>query len=135
MKDDNHKTKSPPFPNELEPTLEAKPYDDNSCISLHALNVMMVPSILKLISKIHGKNVVILIDGGLTNNFIQTRWTTYFELPIHPSPYMRVTVGNGVEFQCGGTCTQVPLQLGDTLFMLDLLLLPIFGADIVLEVH
>lgn len=44
-------------------------------------------------------------------------------------------VGNGAQLQCRGECMQVPLQLGDAIFPVDLLLLLVFGADIVLGVH
>ena len=43
------------------------------CILFHALNGFVVPSTLKIARKIHGKEVVVLIDSGSTNNFIQTR--------------------------------------------------------------
>lgn len=36
---------------------------------------------------------------------------------------------------CGGECQQVPLKLGDATFAINLLLLPIYGADLVLGVQ
>lgn len=105
------------------------------CISFHALNGYMVPSTLKIAGKIYGKELVVLIDSGSTNNFIQTRWANHLKLPVQPSSHLRVTVGNGEVLNCGGECQQVPLHLGDMVFPVDLLLLPVFGADIVLGVH
>lgn len=35
----------------------------------------------------------------------------------------------------GGECLQVPLKLGEAIFLVYLLLLPVFGADVVLGVH
>lgn len=37
--------------------------------------------------------------------------------------------------ECGGACLQVPIQLGTALFLVDLLLLPVFGTNVVLGVH
>lgn len=48
---------------------------------------------------------------------------------------MRVMVGNSVELQCDGKYIQVPLQHSEAVFMIDLLLLPVFGVDIVLGVN
>ncbi|XP_039126949.1 uncharacterized protein LOC120263108 [Dioscorea cayenensis subsp. rotundata] len=107
----------------------------NPCISFHALNGLTIPSTLKITGKIHGKDVVVLIDGGSTNNFIQTRWAHHLNLPIQQSSHLRVTVGNGEVLTCGGECQRVPLQLGEVVFPVDLLLLPVFCAGIVLGVH
>lgn len=76
--------------------------NDTPCISYHALNGFTVPSTLKLAGQIHGKDVVVFIDGGSTNNFIQSRWATHLGLPI----------------QCGGESLHVPLQLGTLCFRL-----------------
>lgn len=58
---------------ELEPPDEVAGTTIIPCISFHALNGFTVPSTLKISGKIHGKDLVVLIDGGSTNNFIQTR--------------------------------------------------------------
>lgn len=44
---------------------EANPY-----ISFHALNGFIVPSTLKIPGKLFDMDVVVLIDGSSTNNFI-----------------------------------------------------------------
>lgn len=41
-------------------------------ISFNAFTGLAVPSTLKLVRSINGQSVVVLIDGGSTNNFIQT---------------------------------------------------------------
>lgn len=109
--------------------------DNTPCISYHALNGFLVPSTLKIAGKLFGKDVMVLIDSGSRNNFIQTRWANHLHLTVQPSFHLRVTVGNGEFLTCGGECLQVPLQLGDTIFSIDLILLPVFGVDIVLGVN
>lgn len=59
----------------------------------------------------------------------------HLNLPVQPSPHLRVTVGNGDSLSCAGTCLQVPLRLDDATFNVDLMLLPIYGADLVLGVQ
>lgn len=44
-------------------------------------------------------------------------------------------VGNGNFVSCGGACRQVSLQFGEATFSVDMLLLPIYGADLVLAVQ
>lgn len=92
----------------------------------------LVPWTLKIASSINGKEVVVLVDGGSTNNFIQSRLAAHLNLTIQPSAYLRVTVGNGEAVSCGGECVEVPLKMGDEIFAVDLILLPIYGADLVL---
>lgn len=105
------------------------------CISFHALVGALVPSTLKLAGKINGKVVTVLIDGGSTNNFLQSRLASHLGLTVQAAPHLNVTIGNGAQLQCGGECLQVPLQLGEAIFPVDLLLLPVFGADIGLGVY
>lgn len=59
----------------LAPTAPDPPPDTTydpevPCISFHALNGVLGPSTLKLPGKIHNQDVVVLIDGDSTNNFI-----------------------------------------------------------------
>ncbi|KAJ0970323.1 hypothetical protein J5N97_023200 [Dioscorea zingiberensis] len=105
------------------------------CISFHALTGHLVPSTLKLAGTILGHAVVVLIDSGSTNNFIQARLASHLGLTVQPSPHLRVTVGNGDSVDCSGACFQVPLKIDQALFKVDLMLLPIYGADVVLGVQ
>ena len=77
------------------------------CISFHALNGFLVPSTLKIVRKTFSKEVMVLIDSGPTNNFIQTQWAHHLGLPVQPSSHLKVTVGNGEILTCEGECLQV----------------------------
>jgi len=92
----------------------------------------LVPSTLKLAGKLNGHPVVLLIDGGSTNNFIQVQLASHLGLTIQPSQYLRITFGNGEYMTCAGLCSQVPLHVDQSTFLVNLLLLPIYGADIIL---
>ena len=94
-----------------------------------------MPSTLKLAGNINGQEVVVLIDGSATYNFIQSRLAEHLGLTIQPLPHLQVTVGNGESLGCSGKCRQVPIKLNDALVSVGPLLLPIYGADLVLGVQ
>lgn len=94
----------------------------------------IIPSTLKLAGSINGQAVMVLIDGGSTNNFIQSRLADQLQLVVQPSSHLRVTVSNGDALTCGGECSGVPLKIGKALFTVDVILLPIYSADVVLSV-
>lgn len=108
---------------------------DTPCISFHALMGRMVPSTLKLSGSIIGKEMIVLVDDGSMNNFIQSRLATHLNLTIQPSAHMRVTVSNGDALSCGSECLTVKLKLGAAIFDIDLIFLPIYNADLVLGVQ
>lgn len=103
--------------------------------SLHVLIGQVVPATLKISGSINGHEVVILIDGGSTNNFIQTRLAMHLGLPVQPSAHLRMPVKNGDSVFCKGACVRVPLKLDRISFPVNLLLLPIYGIDVVLGVQ
>lgn len=81
---------------------------------------------------IHGYEVVVLIDGGLTNNFIQSKLVTHLGLTVKLSPHLHITVGNSQGLTWAGECSTVPFHFGQASFSMNLLLLPIYGADHIL---
>ena len=85
----------------------------------------MVFSNLKPAGSIFGCEKIVVIDGGSTNNFIQTHLVSHLHLVIQFSPYLKVTVGNGKSVSCGNVSLQVPLKLSKAQFSVDLLLLPL----------
>lgn len=108
---------------------------DTPCISFYALMGQIIPSTLKITGSINGKKIIILVDGGSTNNLVQSKLATYLNLLLQLSSHLRVTVGNGDALTCGGECLGIPLKLGLAMFKVDLILLPVYGADIVLGVQ
>lgn len=80
---------------EILPVISSRGMGDEAhCISFHALTSQLVPSILKLEGTIQRQQVVVLIDGSLTNNFIQSHLATHLGLAVQPSQYLRVTFYN-----------------------------------------
>ncbi|CAM8893647.1 unnamed protein product [Rhodiola kirilowii] len=115
------------------PLVEALPeVDATPTISYHALQGQFVPSTLRIAGTIQGKAVVVLIDSGPTHNFIQTRVARHLNMEVEQSQYMNVTVGNGESLQCEGWCPKAQLLLGGRGYLVDLHIIPIYGADVVL---
>ena len=95
----------------------------------------VVPLTLKITGEINGKEVIVFMDGRSTNNFVQSKLASHLNPLVQPSTYLRVTVGNGDALMCGGECSGVSLKMGQATIRVDLILLPIYGAEIVLGVQ
>lgn len=128
-------TDTEPQPLHIIPATDPHPDQSELNISLHALEGHHVPSTIRIASALAGKPVTVLIDGGSTHNFMQTKLATLLHLPIHPSPHLKVTVGNGQAINCEGVCSKATLLLDGHSFSVDLHLLQLHGADIVLGVQ
>ena len=63
--------------------------DEPPCISFHVLTDQVVPSTLKLLGSVWGREVVVLIDGGSTNNFIQTHLESHLGLAVQSSSHLK----------------------------------------------
>ena len=79
--------------------------------------------------------MVILVVGGSIHNFIQEPLAKLLGLSSQASPLLSVMVGNGQHLNCDQLCEGVPVLIQDTLFMVDLHLLPLSDANVVLRVQ
>ncbi|GAU29612.1 hypothetical protein TSUD_164620 [Trifolium subterraneum] len=104
-------------------------------ISFHAMSGTNVPTIIRIPGHLANHPVTVLIDGGSTHNFIQTRLAKFLGLPSNPANTLKVMVGNGSILNCYGLCASTPLTLHKEKFEVDLYTLPLCGADVVLGVH
>ncbi|KAL5810906.1 hypothetical protein ACOSQ4_027474 [Xanthoceras sorbifolium] len=52
-------------------------------ISFHAMAYTNHPQTIRVLSKLKNKEVIVLIDGGSTHNFIDQSIATQFGLPIY----------------------------------------------------
>ncbi|XP_028191387.1 uncharacterized protein LOC114377177 [Glycine soja] len=104
-------------------------------ISLNSLAGHIAPETLRLVGTISGQQVLILIDGGSTHNFIQEQLVSKLGLHCRQTTPLRVMVGNGQHLECQQLCTEIPVEIQTTSFTVDLYVLPISGANIVLGVQ
>lgn len=131
--DDDDDAMSIPPPIESPPP---EPSDDSAVqISFNALSGTPAPESLRLFGSIAKTRVTVLIDGGSTHNFIQTRLAKFLALPTLQSRALQVMVGNGTLLECAEICQNIPLTIQGHTFEVDLHILPISGADIVLGIQ
>lgn len=90
----------------MDPSLvdpQPKPLDEvgfpQAQISLHTLSGHLALETLRLVGQIAQWEVVILVDGGSTHNFVRA-----LDLHSRPTTPLRVMVGNGHEIECYCLC-------------------------------
>ncbi|XP_006584232.1 uncharacterized protein [Glycine max] len=121
---------SPAVPSDIEMDHTLTPH-----ISLNAMEGTPTPQTFRVLGSLKCHQVVILVDGGSTHNFIQSRVAKFLELPSTPTPVLQVMVGNGHTLDCDTLSRQVPVWIQGHEFTLDLHHLPLCGADLVLGVQ
>lgn len=104
-------------------------------ISMNALAGQFHPSTLCVTGHCAGKKVKILIDNGSNNNFIKASVATRLKLPHIAISGFKVGTRSGVSLQCERKCADVKLKIQGHVFMTDLFVLEIKGADVVLGVQ
>ena len=104
-------------------------------ISLNVMEGTPAPQTFHLLGSLRNHQVVILVDGGSTHNFIQMRMAKFFALSFVSTLVVCVMVGNGNTLDCDTQSLQVSISIQNHCFTLDLFHLPICGANIVLGVQ
>lgn len=64
-------------------------------ITLHSLSGHLAPETLCLLGHVANHQLVILVDGGSTHNFIQEPLVRKLGLTTRTTPPLRVMLGNG----------------------------------------
>ncbi|KAK1396988.1 hypothetical protein POM88_006851 [Heracleum sosnowskyi] len=102
--------------------------------NLYALIGSTSSRCLRLQGEIKNKSLQILIDGGSSHNFIQSRVAKFLGLTITTSTQFSIIVGNGQNLKCIGQCLQVPFFIQGHWFEADFYVIDLHGADVVLGV-
>ncbi|GAU26773.1 hypothetical protein TSUD_317710 [Trifolium subterraneum] len=132
VSDEPDPAESPPSQTpDLDHSIESPP-DLEGQISFHSLAGSSATATLRIIGQIANHPVTILIDGGSTHNFIQTRVAKFLNLNTSPVNTLKVMVGNGHLLECHHLCNDVALTLQSHPFTVDFYVLPLSGADIIL---
>ncbi|KAF7826330.1 Retrotransposable element Tf2 [Senna tora] len=89
---------------------------DKSVSTLMSLSLNSVVGItsgrtMKLMGKIRGKEVVIMIDSGATHNFISEELVKRMGLEIEKTKSYRVTLGDGYTVQQQGCCKGLEIEM------------------------
>ena len=119
----------------LEPDPSDPSIVNEAQLNLHSLTGPLAPETLRFSGLIADHQVLILVDGGSTHNFIQDSMITGFGLIPRPTTPLKVMVGNGQFLRCQQVCQAVPLTIQNIVFIVDLHVLPLCGAHVVLGVQ
>ena len=104
-------------------------------ITLHALTGWSAPKTMWVAARIGAHNVIILIDSGLTHNFISERLANLLRLPVVPTKTFTIQVANGEHLRCQKWFEEVQVDLHGISFSLTLYSLPLTGLDVVLRIQ
>ncbi|KAJ0043686.1 hypothetical protein Pint_18478 [Pistacia integerrima] len=90
---------------------------------------------MRFLGHICGRAVVILVDTGSTNNFMDPSVIQRSHLPSNQTEWLSVKVANGQAVLSEGSCAAVPLHMQGNLYAIDFYILTLGGCDIVLGVQ
>ena len=104
-------------------------------ISLHALTGWSIARTMRVSAKVGPHELIVLIDSGLTHNFINERIAELLQLPMVPIEPFNVKVANGDPLKCQERFENVSVLLQGIPSTLTFYSLPLIGLDMVLGVH
>lgn len=79
--------------------------------------------------------MVVLVDTGATHNFLGLRVADDLDVCRKEHPMLEVTAEDGSKLQSYSMFSDVKLEIQETVFVVDLYVLPIGRIDVVLEVQ
>jgi hypothetical protein len=103
-------------------------------ISLHDINGNHDSCTMKLLAKVAGTTVSVLVDSGSTHNFIREDLIPRLGLNVWKKSGLRVYVANGEKITGMGICKSVPFSVAKEMFQADFYTIPLAGFDVVLGV-
>ncbi|KAJ0836439.1 putative nucleotidyltransferase, Ribonuclease H [Helianthus annuus] len=124
-----------PLETPLEGTHEHNNEDIQGEISFHAISGTILPQTLRLPGKIQNKDVVILVDGGSTHNFIDQALVDRFGLPLDKDVNLEVIVANREKIACVGRVRNLTIVIQGYNVTTDFFVLPVAACSIVLGVQ
>ena len=89
----------------------------------------------KLKGAIKKNSVVVMIDSGVTHNFISPLTVQKTKLKVMKNTNLRVLLGTGISFQGTGVCQKVTVGLPSMSFEADFVVLELGNVDVILGVE
>ncbi|KAM0019501.1 putative nucleotidyltransferase, Ribonuclease H [Helianthus debilis subsp. tardiflorus] len=118
----------------LAENLQVTEVQNHSAISYNALSGGYNASTLRFTGHVKGKQVQVLLDGGSTHSFVQTKVASHLNLTIEAIVPFTVLVGSGERLPCTGMAKQVAVTIQSHTVLVDFYVLPLQGWDVVLGV-
>ena len=110
---------------EVDMVLEDPSSDTLPEISFHAMAGTTHPQTFRVIGKIGNKDITVLIDGGITHNFIDQTVVSKWGLPVVRDKVFQVMVGNKEKIECTGRCLGLSLTIQGYTIQSDFYILPV----------
>ncbi|KAA8520263.1 hypothetical protein F0562_014519 [Nyssa sinensis] len=104
-------------------------------ISFHAITGTQHPQTIRVLGKLKNKNVMVLIDGGSTHNFIDQATISKFGLPVIQDKKFQVMVANQEKIECVGQCQALTVTIQGHSVIADYYILPVAACQLVLGVQ
>ena len=104
-------------------------------ISFHAIAGAEHPQSLRVWGRLKNKNLLVLIDGGSTHNFIDQATASQFGLYITRNKKLQVVVANREKIECAGQCQGLTLTIQGVPITADYYVLPAAACQVVLGVQ
>lgn len=111
--------------------------DHNPLISIHAISGSSSRGFrtMRITGRVGKKAVHILIDSGSTHNFLDVHLAKKLGLYLTSFNPVMVDVADGNRLECNSMCKDLRWTLRGTIFITDVLLLPLGNCDMVLGVQ
>ena len=99
---------------------------------MYALTGTPTPGTMRVMGKVNGSGLVILIDTGSTHNFVDASLASGLQLRVDVSKILEVKVANGYVVKTQGFCCSVPVCIEGVKFFIQFHVLSLGGCDVVL---
>lgn len=109
--------------------------EEEPLILLHALAGYDGPKTMRIVCTADRRQLVILIDSGLTHNFVSQKIAQVLQLAVTPVDEFWVKVANGEKLCSNERYENVPISIQGSQFLTTLYALPLHGLDVVLGVQ
>ena len=107
----------------------------NRTISCNALAGITTPQTIKIEGHIKNKRGIVLIDSGITHNFIHFKIAKELNFLLYLAPEFQVMVASGGTINCFGKFHNINLSMGEYVLNSPMLSIPMGGVDVVLRVQ
>jgi hypothetical protein len=103
-------------------------------ISFHAIAGTAHPQTLQVMRRLRSKEVIVLIDGGSTHNFIDQSIVNKYELLVVPNRKFQVTVSNKEKIDYIRLCPSLTIMIQGQIVTVSYFILPVTACPVVLRV-
>ncbi|XP_021768532.1 uncharacterized protein LOC110732838 [Chenopodium quinoa] len=108
---------------------------DEPQISMHALAGNQSFQTMRVIGRIQGKDLHILIDSGSTHNFVDASVASKLGCSLEQIPFQAISVADGNHIPCQQACKGFAWSMHGHSFEADVLVIPLGSCDMVLGIQ